>query len=130
VRRLVAENDGAPDRSAFDLVHQAQLHLAVTLAAQIGRQVRRPQLLPLDLLLQRPDRAHESALVGVEDLQRVHLVVHEAAHPLELFLKLGLGRKIPAQKRLIPSSIMPTMVSVRPSYMGSGWRPLRWSIRL
>src|SRR5690242_21300956 len=75
---LVAEDDRPPDRGALDLVHEAELHLSVTLSAELGRQVRRPQLLALDLLLERPDRAHESALVDVQDLEWIDLVVHES----------------------------------------------------
>src|SRR4029077_4192676 len=130
VGRLVAEDDRSPDRSAFDLVHKAELHLAVTLPAELGRQVRGPQVLAVDLLLQRPDRAHESALVDVQDLEWIDLVVHESPHPLELLLKLGFGREVPGHSRVIPSSIMPTMVSVSCSYMGSGRLPRRCSMRL
>src|SRR5713101_4349029 len=124
VRSLVAEDDRAPHRSAFDLVHEAELHLAVALAAQLGGEVRRPEPLLFDLFLQRPDGACEAALVHVEDLERVDLFVHETAHPLELCLELGLGGEVPGHSRPIPVSIMATMVSVNPSYMGSGRRPL------
>ena len=112
-------------------MHQPQLHLAVALAAQLGRQVGGPQLLPLHLGLQRANDAHEPRLVGVEDLQRIDLVVHKPAHPLELGFELGLGREVPGHaSRSIPSSIMPVIVVVKPSYIGSGRLPRRCSMRL
>src|SRR5262245_6759032 len=111
-------------------MHQAELHLAITLAAELRRQVRSPELLPLDLVLNRADGTPEAALVDVEDLEWIDLVVNEPAHPLELLLELWLGRKVPAHSSSIPASIMRVMVSVRPSYMGSGRFPRRWSMRL
>src|SRR5487761_718 len=117
---LVAKDDGAPHRGALDLVHQPQLYLAVTLASELRRKVRGPELLLLDLLLQGPDRAHEPLLVRLEYLERVNLVAHEAPHPLELGLELRFGRKIPRHlytprsRSWMPSSIMPVMVVVSP----------------
>src|ERR1700737_1047008 len=101
IRRLVAENDRSPNRGALDLVHQAELDLPVTLASKVRRQVGGPQLLALDLLLQRPDRAHEPAIVGVQDLERIHLVAHETAHPIELGLEVRLSREIPTHALLL-----------------------------
>ena len=51
VRRLVAEHRRRERRRAEDLVHEAELDLAEALAAELGRQVRRPQPALLDLLL-------------------------------------------------------------------------------
>src|SRR5712664_2816594 len=130
IRRLVAEDDRAPDRRPLDLVHQPELHLTVALAAQLGWKMRRTELLPFDLLLQGPNRAHEASIVGLQHFEGIHLVAHEPPHPFELLLKLGLGREVPGHRSVMPSSIMPTMVPVSPSYIGSGRRPLRWSIRL
>ena len=49
----------------------------------------------LTSLLQRPDH-HADLVVGqIERLEREHLLPHEAAHPLQLLLELGLGREIP-----------------------------------
>ncbi len=53
VGRLVAEDAWAVRGLPEDLVHQAQLHLAESLPAHVGRQVRRPQALALHLFLQR-----------------------------------------------------------------------------
>src|SRR5262249_30239632 len=131
VRRLVAEDDRPPDRGALDLVHQAELHLAVALAAELWRKVGSPQLLALDLFLQRLDSAPEAGLVEIGDFERIHLVAHETAHPFELLPELGLGREVPGHaSSAMPSSIMPVMVDVSPSYMGSGRLPRRCSIRL
>ena len=69
-----------------------------------GGQVRRPQPLGLDLLLQRPDD-HPHLVVGeIQRLEREHLLAHEAAHPLQLLLELGLGREIPGHGRSSPCS--------------------------
>ena len=72
-------------------MHQPELDLAVALPAQVRRQVGRPQLLRLDLVLQRSDRPHETGVVGVEHLQGIDLFAHEVAHPVELAFELGLG---------------------------------------
>ena len=97
---LVAEDDRSPHRSALDLVHQAELHLAVALAAELRRKVSRPQLLLFHFVLQRPDRAHEAAVVGLQDLERIDLFAHQGAHPFEFGFELRLGRKIPGHIRL------------------------------
>ena len=55
VRRVVAEDHRRQRRLPEDLVHQPQPHLPEPHAAELRRQVRRPQALGLDLLLQRPD---------------------------------------------------------------------------
>ena len=112
-------------------MHEPELDLAVTLAAEVGREVRGPQLLGFHLVLECADDAHEAGLVGVQDLERIDLVVDELAHPLELGLELRLGRKIPGHDSIaMPSSIMPVMVLVNFSYIGSGLLPRRWSMRL
>src|SRR5437764_1408410 len=97
--------------------------------------MRKSAIMPFDVnhlwpLMTHSSPSNTAVVVRVEHFERVHLVVHEAAHPLELLLELGLGGEIPGHSREIPSSIMPTMVDVSPSYMGSGRRPLRCSIRL
>ncbi len=45
VRRLAPEDDGSPPAAAQDLVHERQLHLAVSLAPELGTEMARPQLL-------------------------------------------------------------------------------------
>src|SRR5207248_3013453 len=64
--------------------------------AQFGRQVGSPELLSLDLLLEGVDGAVEDRLVlGLEDLQRVDLVLHEGPHPLQFLFELGFGFEVP-----------------------------------
>jgi hypothetical protein len=84
-------------RAAEDLVHEAELDLAEALAAELGRQVRRPQPAALDLVLQRRVDAVERRLVevGGDRLDRPDLLAHEGAHPFELLFELGLGREVP-----------------------------------
>ena len=88
---------GAYGLRAEDLVHEAELDLAEALAAEIGREVRRPQLLLAHLLLQRGDRAAEALLahLAVDRLDRPDLLPHERLHPVQLLLELGLGREVP-----------------------------------
>ena len=90
---------GAERRGAEDLVHEAELDLAEALAAELGRQVRRPQAALAHLLLQRRQRAVELRTVEVERLQRPDLLADEAAHPVQLGLELGLGREVPRHRR-------------------------------
>ena len=117
VRRLVAERDRRERLRAEDLVHQAELDLAEALAAEVGRQVRRPQAALADLLLQRRDRALEAVLAElVEDrLERPDLLAHEVAHPVELLLELGLGGEVPGHAR-------PDHARVAPATPGSATR--------
>src|SRR5438876_1042308 len=96
--------------------------------------IRKSAIMPLDVNHFWPLITHSSpsssAVVESEDLERIHSVAHEAPHPVELCFELGLGGEIPGHSSVMPSSIMPTMVPVKPSYIGSGRRPLRCSIRL
>ena len=78
---------------AEDLVHQPELDLAEPAAAELRRQVRGPQALLLDLLLERRGDPGEGRPVQVERLQRDDLVADEAAHPLQLLLELGSVEK-------------------------------------
>src|SRR3982074_627481 len=55
VGRLGPEDDRRPGSPAQDLVEQGQLHLAVTLAAQLGPEVAGPERLVAHLLLERID---------------------------------------------------------------------------
>ena len=97
---LVAENPGRPIGLPFDLVHQPELHLAVTLAAELGRQVRRPEAARLDLLLEVPDDAHEGRVVAFEDLEWDDRLTDEAPHPGELLRELRVGAEVPAHRSL------------------------------
>ena len=95
IRRIVAEHHRRIRRLPEDLVHQPQPHLPEPHPPQLRRQVRRPQPLRLDLLLQRPDQHPHLVVRQIQRLERVHLLPHEAAHPLQLLLELGFGREIP-----------------------------------
>ena len=80
-------------------MHEAELDLAEALAAERGRQVRRPQAALAHLLLQRRQRPIDLPTVEVERLQRPDLLADEAAHPVQLGLKLGLGGEVPRHRR-------------------------------
>jgi hypothetical protein len=95
VRGVVAEDRRGVDAAPEDLVHEAQAHLAEPAAAELLREVGGPQALGLDLLLQRIGDAAQRVVVEVEGLEGLDLLAHEAAHPLELLLELGLGREVP-----------------------------------
>ena len=91
--RLAAEGVRRVDRRAEDLVHQAELHLAEPLPAELGRKVSRPQPALLHALLERRVDAVELGLadLAVDRLDRPDLLAHEAAHPFEVLFELGLG---------------------------------------
>ena len=79
-------------------MHEPEAHLAVALAAEIGREVRRPQPALLDPVLQRPQRAIELIGVQIERLQRLDLLAHERHHPVELGLEGRLGAEVPTHE--------------------------------
>ena len=81
-------------------MHEPELDLAEALAAELRRQVRGPQPALLDALLQRRVDAVDLILVElVEDrLQRPDLLADELAHPVQLLLKLRIGREIPCHR--------------------------------
>ena len=100
IRRLRAEHRRRPPRTADDLVEQSELHLAETLPAEIRAQMRRPQSLILDLLLQRPQHPHQFRVLLVVRIQRCQIerfefVAHELLHPVELALILRVGLEVP-----------------------------------
>ena len=76
-------------------MHQPELHLAEALAAQLRRQVRRPEAALLDALLDRLERALEGVAVQVERLERPDVLADDVAHPVQVRLELGLGREVP-----------------------------------
>src|SRR5207302_1966532 len=82
VGSLVAEDRRRPHAGALDLVHQAELDLAVALATVLRREMRGLQALRLDLVLERADEAGEAFEVGVDDLERPDLLLNEALHPV------------------------------------------------
>ncbi len=95
VRRLVAEDRWRELAAAQDLVHQAELDLAISLAAELGTEVRRPQPLLPDGFHEWRCNAQERRVVELERLQRVDLLAHELAHPRQLALELGVGAEVP-----------------------------------
>src|SRR6185437_3279110 len=80
-----------------DLVHQPELDLAEALAAELGIEMRGPQAVRPDLLGQRLDRSRQAVGTELVDqrLQRPDPLALELAHPVQLGLKLRLGREIP-----------------------------------
>ncbi len=98
VGRLAAEDRRRHAVAAQLLVHQAQLQLAVALAAKFGAEVAGPQALRLHFFLQRLDellasaRHHQRAAKVREGLD---LLLHELFDPIELLLKFRIGLEIP-----------------------------------
>ena len=83
VGRLAAEHE-LRDEAAPDLLVEVRvLDEAAAAAARLRRQVRSPQPLLLRLLLQLADeRVGAGVLTKERLLVRVHMLLHEAAHPL------------------------------------------------
>src|SRR3546814_9027968 len=84
-----------------DLVEQAQLHLPVALAPELGTEVRGPQPLVAHLLLERVEdlahpligwREHE---VRPQHVERLDLLPHEGISPVQLRLVLRLRLEVP-----------------------------------
>src|SRR5262249_52155318 len=101
VGRLAPEHDRRPLRAAEDLVEQRELELAVPLAAELGPQMRRPEVAAAHFFLQWIDdlaprlvQRHE-LLVRPEQVERLDLLAHERVDPVELLLELGLGFEVP-----------------------------------
>ena len=94
---LGAEHDGGPSRHPEDLVQEGQLELAVPLAPQFRPEMGGPQILVPHLLLHRVDDGPQLVVqwvelpVGIEDVERLDLVLHELTRPVQLLLELGLG---------------------------------------
>ena len=103
IRRRGPEHRRCPDRTADDFVHQAQLDLPIALAAQLGTEMTGPQSLLADLLLQGPQDRTRCLVLGVVDhrhrrkqhVEGIDLFTDKTIHPVQLGLKLRLGRKIP-----------------------------------
>ena len=100
VGRGVAERERSDRRCPENLVHQPELHLSVSLTAEFRVQVRGPQPLGPDLVLERGDRAGQAVPPELLDqrLERPDLLANESAHPVELALELGLGGEIPGHR--------------------------------
>src|SRR5690349_2696279 len=84
VRRGVAERQRRDRAGAEDLMHQPELDLAESLAAELGIEVRRPQAALADLLGERRNRAFEPVVAELIDqrLQRPNALAHDLAHPV------------------------------------------------
>ncbi len=87
----------APGRTAEDLVHQGELHLAVALAAELGTEVTGPQSSLAHLGLQGVDDGTQIVIDRMECLmaegqvERFDFFAYESVHPIELFLERGVG---------------------------------------
>src|SRR5258708_39414625 len=101
VGRLRAEDSGGPRRPAQDLAEQRQLELAEALAPEFWAQVRRPQALAANLVLQRVDDlalrvGHRHVLLVREQvIERLDLFPDELVGPVQLPLVLGGGLEMP-----------------------------------
>src|SRR5690606_27064776 len=100
VGRLAAEDRGRPAGAAQDLVEQRQLHLAVSLAAELRAEVAGPQALLAHPVL---EGAHQLLVAGIglvvrvaeDEVERLDLVPHEVVRPVEQLLVGGVGLEVP-----------------------------------
>ena len=104
VGRLTAEN-GRPETAApEDLVHQAQLDLAVALSAQMRIEMAGPKRLFLDDLLERRHGRRRTAATWIEgvgrpteqQIQRLDLDSDELVHPIQFLLEFLVRFEIPS----------------------------------
>src|SRR5260370_34765744 len=104
IGRLVAEDARSPDRLAEDLVQHRQLELAVSLTAEFGAEVARPQTVRPHLGLQRVDdrallrgevRGRLVVVVRPQGIDLVDLVGDEAIRPVQEFGEFRFGGEIP-----------------------------------
>src|SRR6185369_9086883 len=108
--RLAAEHDGCKTDAAELLIEERKLHLAITLAAEIGCEVTGPQPHLLHLGLQRADGlliglGFHPAHADTDMRQRFNFVFDELLDPVELLLILRVGLKIP-RHRCLPFVIL------------------------
>ena len=107
VGSCAAEDGGAQGCPAEHLVEQAELHLPEPGTAELGTEVKAPQTLILDPVLQRGDvqtergpRRFTKTLSGRVDatgdvvVEGFHLFGDERLHPVDLFLELGFNFEI------------------------------------
>ena len=100
VRRLATEDDRRMRRAAEDLVHQRQLDLTVTLAAEFGPEMAGPELALPDLFLERRDQLlalGTGEVVGTaeNESKRFDLVGDELVHPVQLVLEFSVCFEVP-----------------------------------
>ena len=105
VGRGGAEHDRRPARRAEDLVDQRQLELAEALAAELGTQVRAPTgpAPRTSSCIGRTSGPVSSSsgwngAVREDQVERLDLLAHELADPLQLRLELGLGLEVPRHR--------------------------------
>ncbi len=96
---VVAEDHRSVERLAEDLVHQPQVHLAESRAAELGRRCAAHSPRRADLVLERADERDERVVAKVERLEREHLLAHELTHPHQLRLELRVRREVPRHGR-------------------------------
>jgi len=102
VRRLAAEDGGGKAVATQLLVHQAQLQLAIALAAEFGAEVTGPKALGLHLVLQGLDKllAAQGAMGGhAQVAEGFDLLAHEVLDPVELLLEFRIGLEVPGHHR-------------------------------
>ena len=114
IRRIVAEHHRRQRRLAQDLVHQAQPHLPEPHPAQRRRQVRRPQPLGLDPLLQRPHGNPHLVIGQIQGLEREHLLAHEAGASIPTSLRTRARSRNPRPWPLL-SALRPTSGGPHPA---------------
>ena len=68
IGRLASEHDRCKARAAENFIHQGQLNLAITLAAQFGAEMTRPEFVFFDFRL---ERAHERVALGIAHVIRM-----------------------------------------------------------
>ena len=110
---LASEDDRRPLRSTEDLVEQCQLQLAVALAAELWAEMRGPQPLLANLLLQRVDdlaaRLGERSELQVrpDEVEWFDLIAHECVRPVQQLLVVRVGLEIPH------AASLPSVVRIR-----------------
>ena len=93
---VVAEGDRAIGALAEDLVHEAELDLAETASAELGRQVRRPEPLAPHLVLEwRQERASAGFQLSVKVSSGKSSSRTKARIQASLLLELRLGLEVP-----------------------------------
>ena len=100
VRGLAAEDDRGQAGTTEDLIEQAELDLAVTLASQFRTEVRRPQPPRPHGLLKRGDqllayRVGHIEHVGNDELEGLDLPADEIIGPIQIGLVRGISLEIP-----------------------------------
>ena len=102
IGRGATEHRRRPRRAADDFVHERELELPVTFAAELRRQMTRPQPLSLHFVAQRLDRRARFLVLRVvhrarvrkQQIERLDLFAHERVHPIELLLEFGIDSEV------------------------------------